>query len=140
MNSPQGAFKMTAAFFDTLQFVHNLSAAGMPTPQAEALAKECSQLLRYQLEQMATKADLKNLEDRMDAKFQNLKGDLKNLEDRMDAKFQNLEDRMDAKFQNFEGRVEAKLAQLQLRIAMIIGGSITTATGILLAGLKLFIH
>jgi hypothetical protein len=58
----------------------------------------------------------------------------------MDAKFQNLEDRMDAKFQNFEGRVEAKLAQLQLRIAMIIGGSITTATGILLAGLKLFIH
>jgi hypothetical protein len=48
--------------FDTLAFVKRLSAAGMSTSQAEALAEA---LTDYALDQLATKADLREFELRL---------------------------------------------------------------------------
>jgi hypothetical protein len=54
---------MTAHFaFDTLAFVKRLSAAGMQTRQAEALAEA---LTAHAFDDLATKADLKDLELRL---------------------------------------------------------------------------
>lgn len=54
---------MTAQpIFDTLGFVKRLAAAGMNTRQAEALAEA---LTTHAFEQLATKADLKELELRL---------------------------------------------------------------------------
>ena len=51
---------MTAQFaFDTLAFVKRLSAAGMETPQAEALAEA---LVDGAFNNLATKADLRELQ------------------------------------------------------------------------------
>jgi hypothetical protein len=54
---------MAAQFaFDTLAFVKRLSAAGMQTRQAEALAEA---LREHAFDDVATKADLKELELRL---------------------------------------------------------------------------
>jgi hypothetical protein len=53
---------MATTIFDTHAFIKRLTAAGMPEPQAEILAEEQARLLN---EHIATKADLKALEDRL---------------------------------------------------------------------------
>jgi hypothetical protein len=53
---------MASVLFDTHAFIKRLTAAGMPEAQAEILAEEQARLLN---EHIATKADLKALEDRL---------------------------------------------------------------------------
>ena len=53
---------MASVLFDTHAFIKRLTAAGMPEAQAEILAEEQAQLLN---EHLATKADLKSLENRL---------------------------------------------------------------------------
>jgi hypothetical protein len=53
---------MASAIFDTHAFVKRLIAAGMPEQQAEILAEEHARLLG---EHVATKADLRELEQRL---------------------------------------------------------------------------
>lgn len=64
---------MAQPIFDTLGFVKRLSAAGMDTAQAEALAEALS---IHAFEELATKSDLRELELR-------LRGDMKDLELRL---------------------------------------------------------
>ena len=61
---------MSTLAFDTHKFVKELTAAGMKTEQAEVLASSYATLLT---DRIATKDDLKALEDRMDARFEALK-------------------------------------------------------------------
>ena len=67
---------MSTLAFDTHKFVKELTAAGMKTEQAEVLASSYAGLLT---DRIATKDDLKALEDRMDARFEAL-------EDRLNAR------------------------------------------------------
>jgi hypothetical protein len=53
---------MASAIFDTHAFVKRLTGAGMPEQQAEILAEEQARLISGQL---ATKADLRELEQRL---------------------------------------------------------------------------
>ena len=64
---------MTSIAFDTPAFVKELTAAGMPEAQAEVLANNQAKLID---EKLATKQDLKELEDR-------LRRDMKELELRL---------------------------------------------------------
>ena len=61
---------MSTLAFDTHKFVKELTAAGMKTEQAEVLASSYATLLT---DRIATKDDLKALEDGMDARFEALK-------------------------------------------------------------------
>ena len=67
---------MSTLAFDTHKFVKELTAAGMKTEQAEVLASSYAGLRTARI---ATKDDLKALEDRMDARFEAL-------EDRLNAR------------------------------------------------------
>ena len=60
---------MSTLAFDTHKFVKELTAAGMKTEQAEVPASSYAGLLT---DRIATKDDLKELEDRMDARFEAL--------------------------------------------------------------------
>ncbi|MBF0144250.1 MAG: DUF1640 domain-containing protein [Magnetococcales bacterium] len=60
---------MTAITFDTLKYANRLKAAGVPDRQAEAMAETHAEVYEKNLEELATKRDLKDLEVRMDAKF-----------------------------------------------------------------------
>ena len=71
---------MTTLAFDTHKFVKELTAAGMKTAQAEVLASSYASLLT---DRIATKDDLKALEERLDAKFEY---GLAALEDRLNAR------------------------------------------------------
>jgi hypothetical protein len=53
---------MASAIFDTDAFVKRLTGAGMPERQAEILAEEQAPLIG---DQLATKADLRELEQRL---------------------------------------------------------------------------
>ncbi len=64
---------MTTIVFDTHAFVKELAEAGMPEKQAEVLARSQATLIN---ETLATKQDLKELEDR-------LRRDMKELELRL---------------------------------------------------------
>ena len=57
---------MTTLAFDTHKFVKELTAAGMKTEQAEVLASSYATLLT---DRIATKEDLKALEDRLNARI-----------------------------------------------------------------------
>ena len=71
---------MSTLAFDTHKFVKELTAAGMKTAQAEVLASSYASLLT---DRIATKDDLKALEERLDAKFEY---GLAALEDRLNAR------------------------------------------------------
>ncbi|MGC6453845.1 MAG: DUF1640 domain-containing protein [Candidatus Puniceispirillaceae bacterium] len=58
---------MSTLAFDTHKFVKELTAAGMKTAQAEVLASSYASLLT---DRIATKDDLRALEERLDAKFE----------------------------------------------------------------------
>ena len=57
---------MSMLAFDTHKFVKELTAAGMKTAQAEVLANSYATLLT---DRIATKDDLKALEDRLNARI-----------------------------------------------------------------------
>ena len=57
---------MTTLAFDTHKFVKELTAAGMKTAKAEVLASSYASLLT---DRIATKDDLKALEDRLNARI-----------------------------------------------------------------------
>ena len=57
---------MSTLAFDTHKFVKELTAAGMKTEQAEVLASSYASLLT---DRIATKDDLKALEDRLNARI-----------------------------------------------------------------------
>jgi hypothetical protein len=71
---------MAVITFDTLKFANKLKAAGVPSEQAEAEAAALSEVLEVNLKELATKDDLKNslreLEMKIDARFEELMGEM----------------------------------------------------------------
>lgn len=59
---------MTVIAFDTLAFAKRLQAAGMDAPQAEAFAQALQDVA---LQEVATKADLRELETRLENRIVN---------------------------------------------------------------------
>ncbi len=64
---------LNALAFDTHAFVKRLTAAGMPEAQAEVLADEQARLVD---ERLATKADLREAELRLEARMETAKFDI----------------------------------------------------------------
>jgi predicted PurR-regulated permease PerM len=92
--------------FDTHQFVENLIKAKMPKEQAEVLATEYANILT---DRLATKDDLKNLEQRLDAK-------IGGVEQRLDAKIDGVEQRLDAKIENVKDDIKNLEQRLDTKI------------------------
>jgi len=64
-----------AIAFDTLEYVNKLKAADVPEKQAEAQAQALRAALAAQ--DVVTKADLRDLEHRMETRFATVDGELK---------------------------------------------------------------
>lgn len=96
---------------DTLSYVRQLEAAGVPRPQAEAHASA----LREHLErEVVTHADLGAAVDRLEARIDKLDLKLEAGEKRSDTKIDSVENRLDAKIGSVEKHLDAKLdAHLQ---------------------------
>ncbi|MBF0134965.1 MAG: CCDC90 family protein [Magnetococcus sp. DMHC-1] len=61
---------MTAITFDTLKYVKTLKAAGFDEKQAEGLAEAQAEVFDKNLEDLATRRDLRDLGVRMDTKLE----------------------------------------------------------------------
>ncbi len=111
---------------------------GLHTALVGALGEEAADTLMAQLpavprDDLATKADLEALEQRMDARFEAL-------EQRMDARFEALEQRMDARFEAMEYRLLAAFrGELNAAVTSQTRTMIFTTTGavVSLGGLAL---
>ena len=60
---------MAAITFDTLKFANKLKAAGVLPEHAEAEAEALADIFEVNLQEVATKEDIKHLEERIDSKF-----------------------------------------------------------------------
>ena len=89
---------------DTLKLSEDLKKGGFTEEQTATLVDLGRDLSNQALEKVATKDDLKALEERMDEK-------LETLEERMDEKLETLEERMDLKFESLEQRMVSSLAR-----------------------------
>ena len=67
---------MSTLTFDTLKFANRLKTAGVPAIQAEAEADALAEVFEANLSELATKADLRELELRFDSKLAHLKFEL----------------------------------------------------------------
>ncbi|MEO5329777.1 MAG: CCDC90 family protein [Magnetococcus sp. THC-1_WYH] len=74
---------MTAITFDTLKYVKTLKAAGFDEQQAEALAVTQADVLAKNLDDLATKADIKELEGATKANIKELEGKMREFEARV---------------------------------------------------------
>lgn len=101
---------MTMLAFDTYRFVKDLTSAGMKAEQAEVLANSYAHLVN---DQLATKDDLKALEQRLDLKID---GKIDALEQRLDAKIIATEQRLDGKIDALEQRLDGKIDTLEQRL------------------------
>lgn len=63
---------MAVATFDTLKFTNKLKEVGVPPAQAEAEAALFSEILQINLRDLATKDDLRHLEERLNARLESL--------------------------------------------------------------------
>ena len=128
-----------------------LQAAGFTAAQVTALAELIDS-------QAASKADLLEVEHRLDMKIGELRAELVDVEHRLDAKIGDVEHRLDAKIGDVEHRLDAKLGELRaelvdvehrldakigdVKIEMIkwMIGVAFAQTGLILAVIKLFAH
>jgi Protein of unknown function (DUF1640) len=110
--------------FDTLAFVKRLSAAGMESRQAEALAQALNEIV---FDKLATRYDLKETELGLQTNLKDLRSDLKESE---------LGLRSDLK--ELEARLRAELKELELRLTNSLTGrmgAMTAATVAVLGAL-----
>jgi hypothetical protein len=101
---------MAVVTFDTLKFVKTLEAAGIPPQQAEAMSVAVRD--SHETADLATKADLRELEARTDSKFELLRKDIISFEQRIDSKMESLEQRVYSKMESLEQRMTIKLGSM----------------------------
>ncbi len=115
---------------DTLAYARRLRQAGFTEEQAEAQAEALAAVM---VESLATKADLEELELRLDVRFARI--DERFI--RADERFEHLERKMDMRFVEQEARFDAKLSDLERRLTMRLGGMMMAGIGAVSALVKL---
>src|SRR5260364_336451 len=96
---------MALPAFDTLRIANRLKAVGVPSAQAEAEAEVLSEVFEVNLNELATKEDLR-------ATKEDLRREIGDLRTDMDAKFAGVDAKfagVDAKFAGLEQRFDSKL-------------------------------
>lgn len=93
---------MAVATFDTLKFSKALREAGVSEKQADAEATVLAEVFSINFRELATKEDLKFMEERSDFK-------LKDVEQRLNAKIDLVEKKLDAKIDQAVVKLEAKI-------------------------------
>ncbi len=129
---------MTTLLFDTHRAVKSLEEAGFEESQAEAVVEMFSGAVG---ENLATKADLKVLEQAIRSDLQTMeqatKTDLQTMEQAIRSDLQALEQATKADLQALEQTLGAELKSLELRMTIKLGGLVFAGFGVMIAFLKL---
>lgn len=114
-------------YFDTLTATENLVKSGLSDIQARAISKEYANWMQNQVEQFATKEDIKQLDTKIDTKCNELRSELRHVEVRLDAKIDNLQSelhhvearldtKIDTKFTELDTKIDTKFNELDTKI------------------------
>lgn len=141
---------MTIMVFDTFAAANRFKRAGFTEEQVEALVeitRETTSLPDNSA--LATKADLSQVESRLELKIAGLAGDIVSLESRLDAKITGLateivglEVRLDAKIAASEAKLEAGIAVLRVEMATLgsrLAGSQVQVMAVTIASMALMV-
>lgn len=121
--------------FNALKYTEELEKAGFSRNEAEASLKV---LIEVMNENFATKSDLstglKDLEHRMDQRFQVLT-------QTMESRFQSVDAQMDSRFQSVEARfstIDSKFQELEYKLTIKLGTMMVLAVGLTATMIQLF--
>ncbi len=97
---------------DTLRIVKRLKEAGLEERQAEAITDVLRESRELDLSMLATKADLRALENEVDRRFAELRAE-------MDRRFVEFEAKVDRRFAELSGEMDRRFAALDTRFAAL---------------------
>jgi hypothetical protein len=117
---------MAAVAFDSLEYAHQLEAAGMPRAQAEVIAQGLTSMFVHNFDSLVTK-------DYLDARFSEQSARLDAMDVKFDAKLGLLSAEIDAKFRLFSAEFDAKLGLLSAEIDGKLG-KLYVMLGVIMAG------
>jgi hypothetical protein len=103
--------------FDTLDYVRKLEAAGVPPAEAEVHARALNDALAGSV---ASKADISNLDVKIDAVESRLKSGISNLELKIDALESRLSSRIDVVKNELELHFGGKLETLKWMFGVLV--------------------
>ena len=128
---------MATFTFDTHRAIQSLKEAGVAEAQAEAVVALVSSVFA---ENVATKADLQQLEKRLEQKmeyeFRLLRSDMQVMDQRTEARFVAMEERTEARFTAMEERAKADRRAMEQRIILKIVAILIPCFGLLFAALR----
>ncbi|MCF2133893.1 MULTISPECIES: DUF1640 domain-containing protein [Burkholderiaceae] len=123
---------MAAIAFDTLKFANRLKTAGVPPAQAEAEAEVFADIFEANFDALATKADLRELEMRLDAKvdkgFAEVRGEI-------DKRFAEFRGELDKRFAEVRGELDKRFAEAKgeaLLLKWMLGVTVASTTSLLI--------
>jgi tape measure domain-containing protein len=112
---------------DTLEYVKELRAAGVPEQQAEAQAKALSKAIS---EGVVTKEHFDITLERMDHRIDTL-------EEKFNHRIDTLEEKVNHRIDTLEEKVNHRIEQLEYRLTIRMGGMIAAAIAALAAIMRL---
>jgi len=120
---------MSTITFDTLKFVETLEDAGVDRKQASAFAVAVRD--SHESAELATKADLRELEVRMNARFEAIDSRF----EAIDARFESINTKFDAINSKFEG-LNSKFEALEHKMTIKLGSLLVAGIVLIIAVLK----
>jgi DNA anti-recombination protein RmuC len=128
-------------YFDTLTVTENLITAGMPDGQAKAIAREYANFMQHQVDQFATKEDIKllrsdlhHVNDDLRNELQHARGELKHVNDELRSELQHIRNEL----RHVEECLDTKFDGLMWRMMVNIWGIAAIVAGLLFAAIRLF--
>jgi uncharacterized coiled-coil protein SlyX len=88
-------------------------------------------------ERLATKRDLKELEERLVVRMQSLEERLSNQAQALEARMQSLEERLSRQAQALEERLNSRMQELEYRMTIRLGSMMVVAVGLVASLVKL---
>ena len=110
--------------FDTLAAAQTLRDKGMDSGHAEGVVE----VVRNAQSELATKADIKSVNDRIDALGENMRTEIKGLDGRIDSLGENMRIEMTALRQEIKAEIKA-LGQEMKAEMKVLSGRIDTTNG-----------
>jgi len=129
---------MPTLTFDTLKFANRLKTAGVPAGQAEAEADALSEVLETNLGELATKADLREVETGLRHEIDNVRHKISDLRKDIDARFEKTESTLRQEISGTAATIRQEVANMKFELLKWIIGLAIAQAGLWISLMKFF--